>query len=199
MTTGEGGMVVTNHDELAKKLRLLRSHGMSTLTWDRHRGHASSYDVTLLGYNYRIDEMRSAIGLVQLRNLEANNEKRRILVNRYREQLRDMKGIEIPFKTFNGNSAYHLFPIVLNTRKMNQLDMMGELKAQGIQTSIHYPPVHLFDYYRRSLGYPKGSLPKTEDIARRLVTLPLFPKMNNKQIDTVIHSVRALLCGVHHE
>lgn len=199
MTTGEGGMVVTNHDDLAKKIRLLRSHGMTALTWDRHRGHASNYDVTVLGYNYRIDEIRSAIGLVQLRNLEANNEKRRTLVNRYREELRDMEGIEIPFKTFSGKSAYHLFPIVLNTRKMNQLDMMVGLKSQGIQTSIHYPPVHLFDYYRKSLGYPKGSLPETEEIAKRLVTLPLFPKMNNEQMDMVIHSVRALLCGVRYE
>ncbi|MDI7258446.1 MAG: DegT/DnrJ/EryC1/StrS family aminotransferase [Thermodesulfobacteriota bacterium] len=199
MTTGEGGMVVTNHDDLAKKIRVFRSHGMTALTWDRHRGHASSYDVTMLGYNYRIDEIRSAIGLVQLRSLESNNGKRRTLVKRYVEQLTDMKGIEIPFKTFRGNSAYHLFPIVLNTPKMNQPDMMAGLKSRGIQTSIHYPPVHLLDYYRKLLGYPKGSFPKTEEMAKKLVTLPLFPKMNNKQMDMVIHSVRALLGGVRHE
>src|SRR5450759_1953962 len=109
MTTGEGGMVITNNDAIAHQLRLLRSHGMTSMSWDRHRGHAWSYDVVDLGYNYRIDEIRAALGRVQLRKLERNNELRRKLTAIYREQLEELAPqIVVPFNKMRGVSACHL-------------------------------------------------------------------------------------------
>ena len=113
LTTGEGGMLTTNNDVLAERLKLLRSHGMTSLTWDRDRGHSFSYDVMASGFNYRIDEMRSALGLVQLRKLEANNQRRAEAVNRYHEKLTALEGIILPFAHYEGISSYHLLPIVL--------------------------------------------------------------------------------------
>jgi dTDP-4-amino-4,6-dideoxygalactose transaminase len=139
--------VVTNNDDLAGKIRIARSHGMTTLTWDRHRGHSFSYDVVARGYNYRLDEMRAALGLVQLDRLESGNARRRELTEAYRAQLQDLEGLEIPFRDVPAGSAHHLFPILLRD-PARRADFMAALARQGIQTSIHYPPVHLFSYYR---------------------------------------------------
>jgi len=190
LTTGEGGMVVTNDDELAGKIKTARSHGMTTLTWDRHRGHSFSYDVVARGYNYRLDEMRAALGLVQLTRLEPGNARRQELTYAYRAQLKDLDHLEVPFRDFPGGSAHHLFPILLRDCG-GRTDFMAALAQQSIQTSIHYPPVHLFSYYRSlwEAGHDHR-LPLTEEISARLVTLPLFPSMTMAQLDTVVAAIR---------
>jgi dTDP-4-amino-4,6-dideoxygalactose transaminase len=190
MTTGEGGMMVTNADELAGKIKMARSHGMTTLTWDRHRGHSFSYDVMTNGYNYRLDEMRAAIGMVQLSRLEAGNARRRILTMAYRDKLADLAGLEVPFAPAPAGSAYHIFPVLLKDGGKRR-DFMASLAQQGIQTSIHYPPIHRFSYYRHlwPLGFDHR-LPHTEDVAAREVTLPLFPSMTEEQLAAVVHAVR---------
>lgn len=190
LTTGEGGLVVTRDPVVAGRLRLLRSHGMTTLTWDRHRGHSFSYDVTALGFNYRLDEMRAALGLVQLRRLPGANARRRELTRLYRERLADLPGLILPFAPELESSACHLFPIVLPP-EINRTAFMKALAKEGIQTSIHYPPIHHFSHYRRL--WPKGfehQLPKTEAVAGRLVTLPLFAQMTEAQVDLVTAGVR---------
>jgi dTDP-4-amino-4,6-dideoxygalactose transaminase len=188
LATGEGGMLTTNNDEVAGRLKLLRSHGMTSLTWDRDRGHSFSYDVTASGFNYRIDEMRSALGLVQLRKLEANNQRRAEAVNRYHEKLAALEGINLPFAHYEGISSYHLLPIVLPADNQRP-GFMQFLKEHGIQTSVHYPPIHQFTYYR-SCSAP-AALPVTEQLGQRLVTLPLYPHMNSQHIDTVVEAVTA--------
>jgi len=187
LATGEGGMLVTNRDDVAEKVRLLRSHGMTTLTWDRHRGHAYTYDVVELGYNYRIDEIRSALGLAQLRKLSVNNARRKMIAGRYREALSD-SGIDLPFQ--DGDSAYHIFPILLppNADRTRFIDFMRMAK---IQTSIHYPPVHRFTYYTGR--YPGVCLPQTEEVASREVTLPLYPTMSGEAVEAVVSAVRNAL------
>ncbi len=191
MTTGEGGMVVTNNDELAGKIKTARSHGMTTLTWDRHRGHSFSYDVVARGYNYRLDEMRAALGLVQLKRLEPGNARRRELTQAYRAKLKDLDNLEVPFRDAPAGSAHHLFPILLKDRA-DRADFMAALARQGIQTSIHYPPVHLFSYYRGlwEAGH-QHRVPLTEGIASRLVTLPLYPSLTMAQLDTVVAAIYA--------
>jgi dTDP-4-amino-4,6-dideoxygalactose transaminase len=186
LATGEGGMLTTNNDGLAERLKLLRSHGMTSLTWDRERGHSFSYDVTASGFNYRIDEMRSALGLVQLRKLEANNQRRAEAVNRYHEKLAALAGIILPFAPYEGISSYHLLPVVLPADDLRP-GFMQFLKERGIQTSIHYPPIHQFTYYR-SYTSP-AALPVTEQLGRRLVTLPLYPHITPQQIDAVVEAV----------
>ncbi|MBN2075691.1 MAG: DegT/DnrJ/EryC1/StrS family aminotransferase [Dehalococcoidales bacterium] len=191
MATGEGGMIVTNNDELGEKIRLLRSHGMTTLTLDRHKGHAYSYDVTDLGYNYRIDEMRSALGLVQLKKLEKNNRRRKHIVDEYQRGLKELKEISIPFNLSEGTSSNHIFPVLL--QKGTRDRFMEKLKERGIQTSIHYPPIHLFRYYRDRFGYKQGTLPFTEEIGEKEVTLPLHPIMTDGDVKYIVNSIKEIL------
>jgi dTDP-4-amino-4,6-dideoxygalactose transaminase len=192
MTTGEGGMLVTNDDSVAEKVRLLRSHGMTSLTWDRHQGHAWSYDVVGLGYNYRIDEIRSALGRAQLAKLEGFNTRRRELTVLYRKLLSEITpSIFIPFQDHSGISACHLMPVLL-PEGVDRIRFMEGMKARGVQTSIHYPPIHTFSAFiveKRA----NGNLAKTEKIGGREVTLPLYPTLTNDQVRLVVESVRQSL------
>jgi dTDP-4-amino-4,6-dideoxygalactose transaminase len=191
MTTGEGGMLVTNDDTVAQRLGWLRSHGMTSLTWDRHKGHASSYDVVELGYNYRIDEVRSALGLCQLRKLPANNERRRMLTQVYRDALDELvPQVIAPFKQHRGVSAAHLMPVLLPPGA-DRTRFMESMKSQGVQTSIHYPPVHTFTAYD-GRGTDRH-LPLTEELAAREVTLPLYPAMTDNNVLTVVRAVAQAL------
>ena len=157
---------------------------MTAMTLDRHKGRAFSYDVVELGYNYRIDEMRSAIGIVQLEKLEGDNIRRREIDQIYRERLADVYSIKVPFNIEYGVSSHHIFPILLD-KEVNRQEFMEYLKNNGIQTSIHYPPIHLFDYYRRNFGYDEGMLSITEEVAKREVTLPLYSSMKNEDVHYV--------------
>jgi dTDP-4-amino-4,6-dideoxygalactose transaminase len=193
MTTGEGGMLVTEDPAIAERLRLLRSHGMTTLSWDRHQGHAHDYDVVDLGYNYRIDEMRSAIGRVQLRKLASGNERRRRLTLRYRELLAELApDVRMPFAEARGTSCYHILPVLLPVG-VDRPAFQGAMKTQGIQTSNHYPPVHQFMIYREEEARRASRLPLTEEVGRRQVTLPLFPTMTDDQVHWVVQAVRESL------
>ncbi len=191
MTTGEGGMITTDDDELAARLRLLRSHGMTSLTWDRHKGHAWSYDVVAPGYNYRIDELRAAIGRVQLAKLETANRRRRALDALYRELLPvAAPGLTVPYARPRGVSSCHLRPVLL-PEGVDRVRFMGEMKARGIQTSIHYPPVHRFAYYRGDGD--RADLPLTEAVGAREVTLPLYPGMTAGDVESVAAAVAEAL------
>ena len=196
LATGEGGMVTTNRDDLAERIRLLRSHGMTTLTWDRHRGHAASYDVVATGFNYRLDEIHSALGLAQLEKLLANNRRRADLVNRLRAELSGLTGLTAPFGVPAAGSqpAYHIFPVILDPA-INRVAFMAHLRSQGIQSSIHYPPIHQFSAFRDEQISTR--LPVTEDAGRREVTLPLFPTMTEQQVAAVVTTVRSGLAGSH--
>jgi dTDP-4-amino-4,6-dideoxygalactose transaminase len=191
MTTGEGGMLTTDDERLAERLRLLRSHGMTALTWDRHKGHAWSYDVVLPGYNYRIDEIRAAIGRIQLSKLAAYNERRRSLDALYRHGLAaNVPELGIPYQSHPGVSACHLRPILLPD-SADRRRFMEVMKAHGIQTSIHYPPVHQFSHYQSLVASPR--LPVTESVAWREVTLPLYPGMTEEDVSFVISAAAEAL------
>jgi dTDP-4-amino-4,6-dideoxygalactose transaminase len=184
MTTAEGGMLVTNQALLAKKIRLLRSHAMDTTTWDRYKGSAVSYDVLALGYNYRPSEINAALGLSQLRKLSVNNNKRRKLTFRYREQLGSGNDdYTLPFQNSSGRSSYHIFPLLLS-KTIDRDKLINRLKRRGIQTSIHYPAIHKFSYYRKILK-ENIYLPNTEYISKHEITLPLFPQMRECDVDYV--------------
>jgi dTDP-4-amino-4,6-dideoxygalactose transaminase len=191
MTTAEGGMVVTNRDDLAEKMRIARSHGMTSLTWDRYKGHSFSYDVVCAGFNYRIDELRSALGLVQLKKLGRNNSRRRSLWTLYRQKLNGVEGINTPFSCFGGISSCHVFPVLVS-EEIDRKGFMAHLREEGIQTSIHYPPIHLFSYYKKLI--PSDiHLTLTEYVGRREVTLPLFPAMEEQHIACVVNAAKNYL------
>ena len=184
MTTGEGGMLTTSRQDVYERARRLRSHGMTTVTWDRHRGHAYSYDVVELGFNYRTSELNAALGIIQLQKLPMNLERRRKLFEQYHERLRSVSGVMVPFQTYRGVPAFHLLPILLED-PISRTCVMQHLVTRGIQTSIHYPPVHQFSFYRNLAQGHTASLPKTEDIGRRQLTLPLYAGMTESQVDYV--------------
>jgi dTDP-4-amino-4,6-dideoxygalactose transaminase len=188
LAVGEGGMVVTNDDEVAARMRLLRSHGMTTLTWDRHRGHASAYDVVALGFNYRIDEPRAALARRRLARLDDENVRRAELDARYREHLAGIDGLTAALAPVPGaRLAHHLFAVVLD-EGIDRDDFRAALAARGVQTSVHYPPVHHFSIYAGM-----AELPLTDRYGARAVTLPMFATMTLEQQDEVIDGVRAAL------
>jgi dTDP-4-amino-4,6-dideoxygalactose transaminase len=198
LATGEGGLVFTRDKALAERVRTMRSHGMKALSWDKYRGHFSSYDIEILGYNYRTAEIQSALGIIQLKKLERNNRRRERLVKAYREGLQGVPGILIPFGAFKGDYSNHLFSIAVgDERGMRSPDqrtqVMQQLKDWGIQTSIHYPPVHLFSLYRERFGLEEGMLPKTEEASLREITLPLHPGMRVKDVKWIVEKVRKAL------
>ena len=185
LAIGEGGMVVTDDDEVAARLKLLRSHGMTTLTWDRHQGHASGYDVVELGYNYRLDDPRAALALSRLARLESENEQRRTVVARYREAFAAARRFVVALPpAVDAVSAEHLFTIVLD-EDVDRDKFRTALAEQGIQTSVHYPPAHEFAIYRNG----DAELPGTSRYSARTVTLPLYAHMTDEHVDAVVEAV----------
>ena len=187
LSIGEGGMVSTLDPKLDKKLGYLRSHGMTTLTLDRHKGRAITYDVAQPGLNYRMDAMRAAIGPVQLDKLPAGNARRGELTERYRSNLRG-SAVSIPFgeQASNATSVYHILPVLL-PENADRIAVIGALKEKGIQSSIHYPPFWDFIAYKGQFS-PNDS-PVTADICRRQLTLPLFPTMTKDEVDEVCNAL----------
>jgi dTDP-4-amino-4,6-dideoxygalactose transaminase len=207
LATGEGGAVISRTPELHAAMRLMRAHGMTTMTLDRHKGHAYSYDVALAGFNYRIDEIRSAIGIVQLGRLREGNARRRAITRRYHERLETMAerlgiGAEdrvlLPYQGFEdrgiGESACHLLPVILPSGTARE-GVMDRMKARGIQTSIHYPPIHRFTHHGASDRVRKEGLDRTDDIAARELTLPLYPRMTDADVDEVCSALGESVYG----
>ncbi|MEK6303070.1 MAG: DegT/DnrJ/EryC1/StrS family aminotransferase [Acidobacteriota bacterium] len=191
LSTGEGGMVTTQDDEIAERVRLLRSHGMTSGTWKRHNERPQDYDVSEAGWNYRIDEIRAAMGLVQLAKLEQANVRRIELNSRYRSALQKAKAARMPFQKYRGESACHILPLVA-TNHLSRQQLVGALTQARVQSSHHYAPVHLFRLYREKFGYGPGLLPRTESFAAREITLPLFARMLDVDVDYVADVINAI-------
>jgi dTDP-4-amino-4,6-dideoxygalactose transaminase len=183
LSVGEGGLLCTDSDEVAAFVRSRRSHAMTSGTWDRHSGRTDTYDVTGLGFNYRLDEPRSALLLSRLQRLEADIARRRELTLRYRGLLRRIDGIIVPFDDADvPSSSCYVIPIMLE-RDGTQAEVSASLRERGIQTSIFYPSIHRFSAYRER--FPDLSLPITELASRTELTLPFYPHMTNDDQDRV--------------
>jgi dTDP-4-amino-4,6-dideoxygalactose transaminase len=180
MTTAEGGMVVARNPDVLDRVRQMRNHGMTSGTRERLEARKPGYDVTMLGWNYRMDEFRAAVGLMQLKYLRAWNQRRAELVRTYRDALAECcPGVIVPFSNTAGASAHHLLPAVLPPGTDRET-VMGHMRAAGVQTTVHYPPIHTLSFYRNMLQ--PVSLPETEDFARRELTLPLHPKLEERDV-----------------
>jgi len=188
ITCAEGGMAVTNNGNLARRMRLLRSHGMNSVTWDRFKGHAFSYDVTMPGFNYRLDDLRASLLRAQLRSLDRINALRAERDGWYRGLLAADARWSLPFDGYDGVSSHHLFTVVLG-EKVSRDDVMRNMKEHGIQTSIHYPPAHSFSFYRK-LNLKMPSLVNTENLGRRILTLPMYPGLTENQVAYVAETFR---------
>jgi dTDP-4-amino-4,6-dideoxygalactose transaminase len=183
LSVGEGGLLSTDSDEVAAFVRSRRSHAMTSGTWDRHTGRTDTYDVTGLGYNYRLDEPRAALLLSRLQRLESEITRRRELTVRYRELLAQVEGIIVPFDDADvPSSSCYVIPIMIE-EDGRQAEVSDRLRERGIQTSIFYPAIHRFSAYRER--FPDLSLPVTELASRTELTLPFYPHMTNDDQDRV--------------
>jgi dTDP-4-amino-4,6-dideoxygalactose transaminase len=181
IAAGEGGMAVTRNPQLFAKLKGLRSHGMSVLSFDRYKGRAVSYDVESPGLNLRIHEISSALGLVQLKKLEDANDRRKKLVEHYYEHLDNISSVTIPYRHFSrGKPNYHIMPVLLSD-KIDRASIIESMKQDGIQTSIHYPAIQNFTAYNGNVN----STPKAEYVCAHELTLPLYPDMTFKEVNLV--------------
>ena len=187
LVTGEGGMVISDDDQVADQIRRARSHGMTKTSWDKASGRAVDYDIYDLGYNYRCTDFTAALGLAQLKKLERNNARRRQLTQRYRVRLAECPNLSIPFADRDDDCAHHIFPIVLSDASKRP-QFRQTLNDLGVQTSIHYPPVHQFAQYRALQNADPG-LAVTIDVAAREVTLPLHPLMSDDDVDDISNLV----------
>lgn len=190
ISTGEGGMLVTNNPEYHEKTKLLRSHGMTSLSYDRAKGHTTSYDVIELGYNYRMDDIRASIGIVQLRKLKDDLLKREQVRKWYIEELSEIDRIVIPFKDYKDFSSNYIFPIVLRDGNSEFRDKVrNKLAEAGIQTSVHYPAVHRFSIYKDFYL----ELPKTDCVTDNLITLPMYGNLSAKNINFIKNELKEVL------
>jgi len=179
ISTAEGGMLVTDNEDYYNEACLLKSHGMTTMSYQRASGHSTDYDVVRLGYNYRMDDIRAAIGLVQLDKLRSDLEKRAQVREWYIKYLKDNPKFIIPFLTHKGFVSNYIFPIILKNANKEERDYLRrKLDSAGIQTSIHYPPVHKFSTYKDTYKY----LPNTEMAGDLLLSLPMYSKLKNNDI-----------------
>lgn len=178
MTTGEGGMITTNNEGYAEKLRLLRNHGMD-----------APYHHILLGYNYRMTEMQAALGLCQLKRLETIIERKNEIADMYNTSLGNITAIQIPYiSPFTTQHGYMLYTIKVPAGVRDIL--VEELNKKGIEVrSTYFPPVHLQPYYRTTFGFKEGLLPKTEKVAKEVISLPISPTMSKEDVEYVIENI----------
>ncbi len=186
ISTGEGGMFITNDEEMAQKIRLIRSHGMSTMSYQRAGGHATEYDITCLGYNFRMDDIRAAIAIEQLKKLPQDLEARITVRNRYIERLGKNANIAIPFADCAEFTSNYIFPIViLHSSKVKRNALREFIHSSGIQTSVHYPAAHLFSIYKAQ----NAKLPQTEYVTNNEITLPMYAALTIEQVDFICDTV----------
>jgi len=183
---GEGGLLATDDPEVASFARSRRSHAMTSGTWDRHRGHAPGYDVTGLGFNYRLDEIRAALLQARLPGLSADISARRAAVRRYRAMLGEVYGVTLPYTDDDvEHSSCYVMPIMVEDAHLR--DRLRELMREaGVQTSVLYPAIHEFSAYEDP-GQPR--LPRTEHAARTQLTLPLFPHITARDQERVVSAL----------
>uniref|UniRef100_A0A832IAC4 DegT/DnrJ/EryC1/StrS aminotransferase family protein n=1 Tax=Eiseniibacteriota bacterium TaxID=2212470 RepID=A0A832IAC4_UNCEI len=196
LTTGEGGAAVTDDDALAERLALLSLHGMNRDAWKRYAASGSwYYEVTAPGYKYNFSDVLAAIGLGQLERFEAFQRRRAEIVARYREGLGGVPGVRLPGARADVTHAWHIYPVALELERLacDRARFIQELRAENIGTSVHFIPIHLHPHFRDSLGLREGAFPVAEDAYRRAVTLPLFPRMSDSDVDDVIAAVRKVL------
>lgn len=190
MTTGEGGAIILRDDELAKKLTLLRFHGMDREAWNRFgKSGSQHYNILIPGHKFNMMDLQAALGIHQLPLIDEFNARRGVLARRYLAALKDVPGLVLPCD--GEGHAWHLFaPLVLNGRRD---DLMAALKERNIGSGLHYQAVHLYDYYQKTFGWTRGSFPHAEMIGDSIVSLPLFPKLTESEQDTIIQAIREIM------
>ncbi|MFB0500165.1 MAG: UDP-4-amino-4,6-dideoxy-N-acetyl-beta-L-altrosamine transaminase [Candidatus Hadarchaeaceae archaeon] len=189
ITTGEGGMCGTDDEELSRRMRILRNQGADTGARERFGPSASwAYDVKLLGRNYRMTDFQAALGLSQMKKLDGRIKRRQELADKYSKGLKNTPLITLPCTKPNVKHVWHLYTILLD-RKIDREKFIAAMRAKNIGVSVHYCPVYRFSYYKKNFDFRPADFPVTEDVSSRIVTLPLFPKMSDKDVNDVVTAV----------
>lgn len=190
ISTGEGGMIITNDEAIAKRCRLLRSHGMTTMSYQRAQGHATAYDIVDLGYNFRMDDIRASIGIVQMKKLKPDLIKRQKVRQLYVELLSKLEQVIVPFHSNTEFVSNYIMPIVIKNSTAERRDAIRDyLHSKGIQTSNHYPAIHKFTIYR---DYP-ANLPMTEYVSDNEITLPMYADLKEEEVQYIISTLQDAL------
>jgi perosamine synthetase len=195
ITTGEGGMVTTNDARLAETLRRFRNHGISSDARQRRDAGQWFYEMALLGYNYRLPDIGCALGIEQLKRLDANLARRREIAAEYTTAFRELPGVVAPAMRAEVNPAWHLYAIRLEIEKLtaDRARIFRALRAENIGVNVHYIPVHCHPYYRERFGFRGGEFPVAEDAYERLISLPMFHAMTGQDVKDVIAAVTKVL------
>ncbi len=191
LTTGEGGMVATNDAQLAETLRRFRNHGISSEARERQEAGQWFYEMVLLGFNYRLTDIACALGISQLERLDANLLRRREIAVRYSEAFHEIPVVIAPVVRSHASPAWHLYPIQLKVELLSagRGDIFRALRAENIGVNVHYIPVHRHPYYSERFGYKGGEYPVAEDAYERLISLPMFHSMTDRDVEDVIAAV----------
>jgi perosamine synthetase len=198
MTTGEGGMITTDNPALASRMRIFRNHGITTDHRQREEQGSWYYEMVDLGFNYRLTDFQCALGLTQLKKLSEWVRKRQEIAQIYNAQLGRIPGITLSKVRDDVSHAYHLYIIKLKLEEMREIDRMfifKALRAEGIGVNVHYIPVHLHPFYRNRYGTKKGQCPVAEMAYNQILSLPIFPRMTNHDIDDVIKAINKVMCA----
>jgi len=195
ITTGEGGMVTTDNAKFAETLRRFRNHGISSDARQRQAAGQWHYEMVLLGFNYRLTDIACALGIQQLKKLEANLARRRQIAARYTAAFREIPEVVPPAVRHDINPAWHLYPIRLDRARLkaDRGQVFAALRAENIGVNVHYIPVHRHPYYRERFGYRGGEYPVAEDAYERLISLPMFHGMSEQDVDDVIRAVEKVI------
>lgn len=196
MTTGEGGMVTTDNDRIADTILTMRGHGISKGAREREKEEKPWLRIqTMLGYNYRLTDFQAAIGLIQLRKLDKMNNLRRKHAQYLNQGLDSLQEVETPVVPEEYRHVYQLYS--LRVKSIDRDDFVISLRKKGVCASVHFdPPVHLNPFYREKFGYQGGEYPAAEKLAKSIVSLPLYPQLSRKELDTVISTVREVMKDV---
>lgn len=187
ITTGEGGMVTTNDYQFFRKMKLLRSHGIDTSANEREKLAKWSYDITELGYNYRLDELRSALGFSQLSRIRKSISLRQKIAKKYDKEIRKIKGLIIPYTKSDRNHIYHLYTIKIERDyHLTRDKLFQKLYKNGVGTSVQYFPLHLMSFYKKKDYNKKNEFKNSNLLKDQVLCLPIFPQMTSKQVAYVI-------------
>jgi dTDP-4-amino-4,6-dideoxygalactose transaminase len=200
LTTGDGGMLVTDDDEIAERARVLAGQGMSQNAWNRYaKGGTWKYDIVEAGYKYNMFDIQAALGLIQLRRLEEMQEKRLKIADRYQKAFGAIDAVDPPFVPEYATHCWHLYVlrVVPELLTIDRDRFIVELNERNVGTSVHFIPVHNMSLYRNRFGYKESDLPNAQKHFERIISLPLYPSMTDEEVQYVIDAVRDIVEKFH--
>ena len=194
ITTGEGGMITTDNEELYKKLLIYRNHGITRdeSEFVNNKDGNWYYEQIELGYNYRLTDFQSALGIVQLDKMQSSLNRRNEIVEMYEKELNEIEELKLPKVSNEIKSSWHLYIIRVTDKSINRKEVFDKLREKNIGVNVHYIPVYWNPYYEK-LGYKKGLCPNVEEIYKQIITLPLHPKMTNEDVEYIIKSLKDII------